>query len=189
MKKFFYKNLLIKNELCLDGFSVQKGEKVFYAIASNYNDIIDNAYSNYMTVKNPYNRDLEQKLSSMFREIGFEGIFSVEFLIDQDDSFYFLEINFRNSTWSYASTKAGMNLPILWSKAMFDSSIVEKSYKKFDDFTAMAEFKDFKDRVKTRRISLFKWLKQVRECKCLYVFNKEDMRPIYSKICNKFRIK
>lgn len=176
-----------KNELCLDGFSVKKGEKVLYAIASNYNDMLDNAYSNYMTVKNTYDKEIEKKLSAMFKEIGFEGIFSVEFLIDQDDELYFLEINFRNSTWSYASTKAGMNLPILWSKAMLDDSIVENSYVKFDEFTAMAEFIDFKDRVKTHRISLLKWIKQLRNCKCLYFLNKDDMGPIYAKFLNKIK--
>lgn len=176
-----------KNELCLDGFSVKKGQKVFYAIASNYNDMLANAYSNYMTVKNTYDHEIEKKLSKMFKEIGFEGIFSVEFLIDQDDSLYFLEINFRNSTWSYASTKAGMNLPVLWSRSMLDDSVVDKAYVKFDDFTAMAEFVDFKDRVKTKRISLWKWLKQMKECKCLYFINKHDMRPIYAKLINKLK--
>ena len=178
-----------KNELCLDGFSVDNGKKVFYAIASNYNNIIDNAYSNYMTVKNTYDKEIEKKLSSMFKEIGFEGIFSVEFLIDQNNELYFLEINFRNSTWSYAATKAGMNLPILWSKAMLDSKVVDNAYVKFDEFTAMAEFVDYKDRVKTGEISLFKWLIQLKKCKCLYFINKNDMRPIYSKFINKVKRK
>ena len=68
--------------------------RVFYAIASNYNNVIENAYSNYMTVKNTYDKNIEEKLDKMFEEIGFEGIFSVEFLIDQNDDLYFLEINF-----------------------------------------------------------------------------------------------
>ena len=51
-------------------------------------------------------------------EIGFEGVYSIEFLIDQNDNYWFCEINFRNSTWSYAATVAGMPLPILWAEAM-----------------------------------------------------------------------
>ena len=192
-KKIKSKKILVqkfikkKNELCLDGFSVNKGKDVFYAIASNYNNIIDNAYSNYMTVKNTYDKDIEKKLSKMFKEVGFEGIFSVEFLIDQNDDLYFLEINFRNSTWSYASTKAGMNLPILWSESMLKNKIVDNAYVKFDDFTAMAEFVDFKDRVKKGEVSILKWLIQMKNCKCLYFLNKNDMKPIYSKFTNKFR--
>lgn len=176
-----------KNELCLDGYSIEHGQKVFYAIASNYINIIDNAYSNYMVVKNTYDKEIEQKLNKMFKDIGFEGIFSVEFLITENDELYFLEINFRNSTWSYASTKAGMNLPILWSSAMTDSSIYDKSYRKFDNFTAMAEFVDYSDRVKTHQISKIKWFKQMLNCKCLYFINKKDMRPIYSKFTNKLK--
>lgn len=176
-----------KNELCLDGFSVDKGKKVFYAIASNYNNIIDNAYSNYMTVKNPYDKEIEIKLNKMFKEIGFEGIFSVEFLIDENDNFYFLEINFRNSTWSYASTKAGMNLPLLWSKAMIDKSIVDSSHVDFKEFNAMAEFVDFKDRVYTNQISFLKWIIQLINCKCLFFINLKDMNPIYFRILNKIK--
>lgn len=181
IQKFIHK----KNELCLDGYSIKKGTRVFYAIASNYNNVIENAYSNYMTVKNTYDKNIEEKLNKMFEEIGFEGIFSVEFLIDQNDDLYFLEINFRNSTWSYASTVAGMNLPVLWSSAMIDEKVFDQSYKKFDDFTAMAEFVDFQDRVKTKQISFWKWFRQLRKCKCLYFLNAHDMNPIYSKICNK----
>lgn len=176
-----------KNELCLDGYSIKQGKKVFYAIASNYINIIDNAYSNYMVVKNTYDKEVEKKLDAMFAEIGFEGIFSVEFLIDQDDKLYFLEINFRNSTWSYAATKAGMNLPFLWSEAMLDEKVYNSSYKKFDEFTAMAEFVDYNDRVKTKQISFWKWFHQMLNCKCLYFLNIQDMKPIYSKIGNKFK--
>lgn len=174
-----------KNELCLDGYSIDKGNKVFYAIASNYLSIKNNAYSNYMVVMNSHNDDIEKKLNKMFKNVGFEGIFSVEFLIDQDDKLYFLEINFRNSTWSYASTIAGMNLPVLWSKGMLDKSIYNKSYVKFDNFNAMSEFVDYKDRVKTKEISFFKWFNQMRKCKCLYCINKKDMKPVYAKFLHK----
>lgn len=178
-----------KNELCLDGYSINKGEKVFYAIASNYINIIENAFSNYMTVKNTYDKEIEDKLSEMFKEIGFEGIFSVEFLIDQNDDLYFLEINFRNSTWSYASTKAGMNLPILWSNAMLNDKVFDKSYQKFEEFKAMVEFVDYNDRVKTGEISKKEWFKQLKECKCLYFWNIHDVKPVLSKLMNALKNK
>lgn len=174
-----------KNELCIDGYSVNRGNNVFYAIATNYNNIIKNAYSNYMRVMNCNYSQVEQKLSKMFKEIGFEGIFSVEFLIDQNDDLYFLEINFRNSTWSWASTKAGMNLPVLWANAMEDNKIVEKSYKEFKQFNAMAEFNDFKDRVKSHEVTFFQWFRQMLECKCLYFLDIKDMGPIFSRINHK----
>lgn len=179
-----------KNELCIDGYSVSHGEKVFYAIASKYNYIIEGSYSHYMTVKNCKNKELEDKLSAMFKEIGFEGIFSIEFLIDNYDRLYFLEINFRNSTWSYASTKAKMNLPILWAEAMLDSSIVDKSYNEITkEFTAMVEPDDFRNRVKTHKISLFKWIKEVFECRCLYYFSIRDIKPAVGIVTSKIKRK
>ena len=179
------KYILKKNELCIDGYSIDKGSKVFYAIASNYNNIKKDAYSNYMRVRNCCFPELERKLSKMFNEIQFEGIFSVEFLIGQDNKYYFLEINFRNSTWSWASTKAGMNLPFLWSKAMEDESIIKKSYKKFKTFNAMAEFNDYKDRVKTGQVGKITWIKQLLGCKCLYFWDAKDTKPVIERLKHK----
>lgn len=48
----------------------------------------------------------------MFSEIQFEGIFEVEFMVDADGKLCFLEINFRNSTWSLASMNVSIPLPI-----------------------------------------------------------------------------
>ena len=192
MKKIKSENILVqkyllkKNELCIDGYSIQKGTKVFYAIATNYKNIKKDAYSNYMDVKNCNFPDLEKKLSEMFEEVGFEGIFSVEFLIDEKGDYYFLEINFRNSTWSWASTKAGMNLPFLWERAMEDENVIRKSYKQIKPFTAMAEFNDYKDRVKTKEVSFFKWIIQMIGCKFLYFWSIKDVSPVFARIYHKF---
>lgn len=112
-----------KNELCLDGYSWNCGKNVFIAIASNYKYVLPDRYSYYMDVLNVHNEKLQKALEGMFAEIGFEGIFSIEFLVDQNDDLYFLEINFRNSTWSYASTKAGMNLVTGWCSAMLEGEV------------------------------------------------------------------
>lgn len=111
------------NELCIDGCSVNKGKNVLFAIASTYDYILPNTYSPLMTVKNFSDTKLAEKLRTMLSKIGFEGIFSIEFLVDKDQNLYFLEINFRNSTWSYASTVAGMNLPKIWFEGMLSSTL------------------------------------------------------------------
>ena len=48
----------------------------------------------------------------------------------------------------------------------------------------MAEDTDFYDRVKTKKVSLIKWFYQMLSCKCLYIINLRDMKPVYSKIGN-----
>ena len=70
-------------------------------------------------------------------------------LIDNDDNVWFSEVNFRNSTWSYASTVVGMPLPYLWALAMKEGKIPDKSYKHFDKFEAMVEPIDYGKRVDT----------------------------------------
>lgn len=176
-----------KNELCLDGFSINAGNQVMYAIASNYNYILPDTYSSYMTVYNYKDDEIKRKLNAMFKEVGFEGIFSVEFLIDSDDTLYFCEINFRNSTWSYASTCAGMNLPVLWAQSMVEGTIDEKSEKMIcENFTAMDEFHDYKIRVSGKKCSIWKWFSDMRSSNCKYYFNKKDIKPVFSYIWSKF---
>ena len=120
----------------------------------------------------------------MLEYIGFEGICEVEFLVDQNDELYFLEVNLRNSTWGYSATVAGMNLPVLWAEAMISHKLPKDKLKKFKEFKAMAEDTDFYDRVKTKKVSLIKWICQMLSCKCLYITNLRDMKPVYSKIGN-----
>lgn len=124
----------------------------------------------------------------MFAEIGFEGIFEVEFLVDKDDSLYFLEINFRNSTWSYASTAAEMPLPLLWANGMVHPQEPQQAIKNIDvPFTAMVEFDDHRCRVKTHQISNIKWVKDFLNSKCKYYCAANDLSPVISVICSKFR--
>jgi len=178
-----------KNELCYDGYSCDKGKKVLYAISSDYLYVKEGAYSNYMLVSNNHHSELEEKLDEMFKKIGFEGIFSVEFLVDKNDNYYFLEINFRNSTWSWASTVAGMNLPVLWSSSMLNKKEFKTAYKKFKPFKAMVEMLDFNDRVRTKQVNIFKWILEFLSCKVKYYWFYKDLKPIVSKIIHKINKK
>ena len=130
-----------------------------------------------MSVNNFNNSEIELGLKKLFKEIGFEGIFSTEFLIDENDNFYFLEINFRNSTWSYASTCAGMPLPILWSRAMVNK--LSDNYIRTipDKFTAMVEIDDFRYRVRGKKIKIREWINDYKNCNCRYYTGNKDSRP------------
>lgn len=166
-----------QNEYCMEGFAANKGNDVLVAIVSTYNYLLPDYYSPYMTVRNMTNDSIRQALKAMFKEIGFEGVFEVEFLIDQDDTYYFGEINFRNSTWSYASTKAGMPLPVLWAETQNQGFMSNENAIEFDEFTAIVEPIDYAKRVKTGKIDLAEWLKDFKEAKCCYYYNAEDIEP------------
>lgn len=166
-----------KNELCLDGFCANGGNDFFVGIASTYKYLIPGYYSPYMDVFEFDNKYVFNALKNMMTEIGFEGVFSIEFLIDKDDNLWFSEVNFRNSTWSYASTVVGMPLPYLWALAMKEGKIPDKSYKHFDKFEAMVEPIDYGKRVDTKKISLAEWLFDFKRAKCTYYYNELDPKP------------
>lgn len=166
-----------KNEYCMEGFAANKGKDVLIAIVSTYNYLLPDYYSPYMTVSVMDNEFIKKALRGMFEEIGFEGVFEAEFLIDQDGTYYFGEINFRNSTWSYAATKAGMPLPVLWAETQEQGYLRKDVEKNFESFMAMVEPIDFAKRVKTGKINLAEWLRDFKEAKCGYYYNSEDFEP------------
>lgn len=188
-KMLLQKYIQKRNELCIEGMSVAHGKEVFLSIASTYNYLLKNGYSPYMTVNNFNNPSLYTQIKNIIEEIRFEGIFEVEFLIGEDHKLYFCEINFRNSTWSYASTCAGMNLPFMWSQAMLTSDMKLVKQKTIpENFYAMVEIDDFINRVANRKISVFKWFKQMICCKCRYYLgNFDDLMPIVSMITYKLK--
>jgi D-aspartate ligase len=179
-----------KNEYCIEGFSVNNGKDSFFSIASTYNYLLPNYYSPYMTVRNMDNEYVRKALSEVLADIGFEGIFEIEFLIDQDDTLYFGEINFRNSTWSYASTVAGMNLPYLWVRGMEEGKVPADAYKKIEEpFTGMVEPIDYGKRVDTGKIDVAEWLGDFKDAKCLYYYNEDDREPFYELMRNWDKLK
>ena len=174
-----------KNEYCLEGFSVDCGRQVFITIASTYNYLLPGYYSPYMTVKNMTNERIRKHLEGMFADIGYEGIFEIEFLIDQDDELYFSEINFRNSTWSWASTIAGMNLPVLWGESMLAGKIPDNVYKTIPDhFMAMVEPIDYGKRVDTGKITPAEWIADFKDAKATFYYDEDDREPFFVMMKN-----
>lgn len=166
-----------KNELCIDGISINKGNDIFISIGSNYIYLLPSEFSSYMNCFNYNDKDVVSRVNDMMRKIEFEGIFCTEFLIDKEDNLYFLETNFRNSGWSWASTKAGMNLPVLWAKSILNGKIEDAFNKVPDGFTAMVEPADYRARVKTGKITMLKWMKDLLKSNCLFYWEITDIKP------------
>ena len=170
-----------KNELCLDGVSINGGEEVYLPIQSEYIRFTPSAYGNFIYFQRYKESELLPKIQAMFKKTGFSGVFSMEFLRDSNDNFYFLEINFRNSTWSYAHTHVGVNLPVIWAKSTLAGHLdVSDVTISKDTFTAMQEFTDFKDSVIGRQVSLWQWIKDFKACDCPFYYNKQDNAPFWS---------
>ncbi len=54
------------------------------------------------------------KSKHFLKSIGYNGLFSIEFLRGKDGLDYFMEINFRNDGNGISVTQAGVNLPYIW---------------------------------------------------------------------------
>lgn len=113
------------------------------------------------------------------RDLGYSGLFSLEFIRDKSGKDYFMELNMRNDGNAYAVTGAGVNLPYLWylyhtNRELFkiENKIVKKSV------TAMPELSDFKFVLK-RKVSLFSWIKDYNGAKVLLLYNTNDKTPFY----------
>ena len=170
-----------KNELCLDGLSVNKGQDVIVTMGTDYKYILADSYSQYMNMFTYKDENVLEKIRGMLAEIMYDGIFTVEFLRDQDDELYFLEVNLRNSGWSYASTCVGMNLPMIWSKAMVDGKIDKKVLKDIPNgCTAMADLDDFRVRVRRQKMNIIKWFREFRKCTVVFYYNSKDKMPLIS---------
>ena len=173
-----------KNELCIDGLSINGGDEIYMPIQSSYIRFTPQGYGNYILFEKFKEDNLFDKIHALFKLTNFSGIFSIEFLKDENDKYYFLEINFRNSTWSYAHTKMGVNLPVIYAKSVLSGHLDVSCVKHVKvPFTAMSEFSDFGENVKTGIISIFHWLNDVRRCGCLFTYNKEDNKPFWSLLC------
>lgn len=166
-----------KNEYAIEGFAINHGKEIFFGTALTWKYLIKGYYSPYHDVTMVKDSVMKNKLQALFEEIGFEGIFEVEFLIDQDDSFYFLEANFRASAWNYSSTVAGMPLSYLWVKSMDAGHIDPSDEKLFEDFTDMSEVIDYGKRVEGGLCSFAEWLRDFKEAKGTYYYNRKDPAP------------
>lgn len=166
-----------KNELALEGYTINSGKEMQIITQLTWKYLIQGYYSPYHNVSMFTDKEMETKLQAMFEEIQFNGVFEVEFLIDKDGTYYFMEINFRASAWNPTCMFAGMPLPYLWVKGMENGYIDPDDRKVFEPFTSMSEIIDYGKRVVGGICTLGEWLKDFREAKCTYIYNKNDLTP------------
>lgn len=172
---FIQKYIDKKTEMTYEGFSYNHGKGMYVGVQTDYLYPTKGYYSPLQNVYPRVDADLQERLNKMLAEIGFEGIWEIEFLVDKNDQLYFLEINFRHATWGYASNVAGSPLPFLWANAMLTGKAPEQ--KQFEPFIAMVEPIDFGLRVDKGVCTLAEWLTDFKRAKCTYYYNEQDMEP------------
>ena len=166
-----------QNEMALEGYTINNGKEMQIITQMKWKYLIQGYYSPFHDVCMFTDKDMEIRLQAMFEEIGFEGVFEVEFLIDKDGTYYFMETNFRASAWNPTCKFAGMPLPNLWVKGMMNGYIDPNDRKEFEPFTSMSEIIDYSKRVEGGLCSIAEWLRDFKDAKCVYIYDKEDRGP------------
>ena len=166
-----------QNEMALEGYTINRGKDMQIITQMTWKYLIQGYYSPFHDVCMFTDKEMEHKLQAMFEEIGFEGVFEVEFLIDKDGTFYFMETNFRASAWNPTCKFAGMPLDYLWVKGMENGYIDPADRRVFEPFTSMSEVIDYDKRVEGGMVSIAEWLRDFKDAKCVYIYDKEDRAP------------
>ncbi|MDP8162125.1 ATP-grasp domain-containing protein [Pasteurella skyensis] len=163
-----------KNELCTFGVAI--GNEIYIAGVAMYTnlppngdyggcfDIFDDVFlSQYVDI---------QKMKSWVREINFQGVFCMEFVLDQNGKAYFMENNLRVSGFDYGMHKAGANLVKMW----VEQRITRQEIKKTRCIVTMF---DFKQQVLSKNLTLWVWFRQLLTCKVFFTWNKKDPLPLF----------
>lgn len=115
------------------------------------------------------------KCQAFLKQIGYSGLFSMEFLRDKNGKDYFMEINMRNDGNSICVTGSRCNLPYIWYNynCGLQDWLSEKE-KKVTPIYCMPEFDDFRNLVKDKTVSLTQWIKDIRKTKRFMEYSPND---------------
>ena len=133
----------------------------------------------------PFYNETVENAKAYIKDCQYSGLFSIEFLRDQDDRIWFLEINFRNDGNAICVTEAGINLPLIWVKAN-NGEDYKKEIKTPKKVIVMPEFQDFK-LVLQRKVGILQWLKDWKRTDVFMEYASDDKRPFFQYIIDKIR--
>lgn len=181
-----------KNELEIWGFSINGGQEVYLPFQKSYFRLSNSSYGGYMYFTPTRNKDLIDKITTLIKACKYTGCFEVEFLVDNNDKLWFLEVNFRFAMSNYAVTFGGVNYPLTWAKSLLENKIQMNSEIK-EYFTAINEAQDFGQSVVGKKVSLLQWIQDIHNADMLFYYNPKDPKPAWAfwwyKIVRKFRKK
>lgn len=180
-----------KNEYVVQGISLNNGDSLFVPIDGSYYRIPEGAYGSFLYFEEFTDKyHIFENLRDFFREIGYNGVFEAEFLVDQTDQLHFLEVNFRHTLWNHTFTNMGVNLCELWYKSLSDAAGVIKTSFHFEGrHSLMREDVDFNRSVIEGGYDLRRWITDFRNTDSFVYLDKKDHRnsnQYYRKMLMKY---
>lgn len=185
--KLKYKNIIVQQyilkqgEIGIQGVSTNTSNNVYISgiVDKIRVSSISPGSTTYAKLIDKHSLIDEEKIESLIKDLGFKGIFDIEFLYSGKE-IYFIEMNFRNGAYGYAFTRAGVNLPSIWCQDIVGNKInsivrINKS------ITLMNEFADFRN-VLNKEINFKKWFLELLKSDIYLVFNLKDLKPWFYKM-------
>lgn len=127
-----------------------------------------------------FNAPIKQ-CQSFLREVGYSGLFSMEFLRDKQGKDFFMETNFRNDGNAICVTKAGFNLPYIWYLSGVGSDWsgeITKIQAPRKTIYVMPEFDDW-GAVHRGEITVLRYLKDCLSADTFVEFDITDIKPFW----------
>ncbi len=169
-----------ENELCFQGIAI--GDEVYIPIVITYIGAqVAGRYGGHLDILDATTAskyvELEM-LAKFVKEVGYQGPFSIEFILDKEGNPYFMEINMRFGAYDYVLPAVGFDVMKNWVEQKIEKKpIVHK--------TAMFEFYDFANQVKNGHMSLWSWLKELKNSDIYIYWNKKDPLPFFGFILDR----
>lgn len=169
-------------EFQLIGCSLEAGKII---IIPGYTEIIrqqPNTNTGYLKYSPINGLDIQvEKIEDLIRTFGYSGLFSMEFIRDNNNQDFYLETNFRNDGNAFCVKDAGVNLPFIWCYYNYYGEL-PKGFKTELNKSVMftPDLEDFKLGIK--EIGLIKWIIQFLNAESHAVFSKRDLKPFIVQI-------
>lgn len=168
------------SELLINGIAIKHGKESYFPLVIEKirqypNKVGSCTYCKVDNIENYRCIDIPT-IKKFIKEIGYEGVFSIEFLVKKGRT-YFLEINLRNDGTAYIPTIAGFKMHYVWYCYAIgvNVSIPQIEMQKLP-FYFSSDVNDIKH-VFEKRISIWKWLKDIMKAHAYLLFNKHDIKP------------
>jgi D-aspartate ligase len=194
-KKLEVDNLIIqeyidkKDETPIEGISINGGKDILlFGLTKNYRMTAD-SFGTFRRIE-PFNdKSIEDSIRRFIQQINYTGAFEIELIIDKEGNAYFLEANFRIAQQNYGYTAFGANIPYIYALSVLKGEIAKEEihYTNKSPFRMMYEFEDFRLSVLGKKISLWHWLKDIKQTDVFLFYNKKDKTPFYYTLWEKTR--
>lgn len=161
-------------EVCFTGVCFQHGDVLVGGMVEKHRTV-GNGSTSFGRFCPSVPIQQQEAVSRFMAQTGFNGLFDMECFVAPDGHLIFIECNFRNGAYGYATTRAGVNLPWLYYQGMLGQPL---PVSKTREVLFMEERVDLLN-VKSGDISFLHWLRDACRTNVFLYSNWRDPGPMF----------